>query len=263
MFDSCVQQWCWDNLKKIHLYAQNYLIADVGCGSGVLGFLLLKHLSPNLLPNQKAYLLGVDRFHEAIRCSFNNAIALNMNEQSYFIQSADNLFPILSEKDTVHSLFKKPSNKLLKLAKDGKYDFIVSNPPWLPFTDSNGNEIPTAEDITDTPFFPTDSPSTSFLYDDSNLFIETLISSAKERLQERGYLFLVHSTLASELDVQPKDYIQSVCEKNGMQVLNIYQTEYRVKLSQDDWFVKEKTAAKVLLYVITHKSFAVTEATKR
>ena len=131
LFDGVFKQWCLDNKRIIHQKAFPMTILDVGCGSGVLGFITLKHLTESFSSSTlKAYLLGVDQYHEAVKCCSTSSDSLSYDKISHFIQSSTNLFPVLT--DEPNSARRRPLGRHVKALRENQYDIIVSNPPWLP-----------------------------------------------------------------------------------------------------------------------------------
>ena len=224
---------------------------DVGCGSGVLGFLTLKHITETLSnPSLKAYLLGVDQYHEAVRCSTNNSKSLSFDSNSFFIQSSNDLFPILE--DIPNSARKRPLSKHVKALKENQFDFIVCNPPWLPSDTESTQNSKQDKDGGLVSF------SDSYVFDDSqNKFHERFFSNVKQHLKEEGRILLVHSNLANLIGLQSNDYISQLCKNNSLKVLGIFETNAKVKFSQKDWFADEKSKSKVLLYEIVHDNFEI------
>lgn len=205
----------------------------------------MQHLQNNFTSKSlRAFLLGVDQYHEAIRCSTANATTLNLDEDSFFIQSSDNLFPPLL--DEPNSIRKRPLSKHIKAVSNNQYDFIICNPPWLP------NDL----DVQDKDALV--SFSDTYVYDEKkDSFISRLFENAAKHLKKDGRLFLVHSDLGYLLGLYPQNFIELLSEQNGLQVKSIYQTKAKVKFTDKDWFHKEKSESKVLLYEIQHPTTAI------
>jgi methylase of polypeptide subunit release factors len=251
LYDSFFKQWCLDHRRSIHQKHFPLTLLDVGCGSGVLGFMTLKHLK-DCFSNEslRAFLLGVDHSHEAVRCSTLNATNLNVEQNAYFVQSSTELFPVLA--DEPNTVRKRPLSRHVKALRENQYDFIICNPPWLP-TDLDGGEGAREGGKEEIGSF-----SDSFAFDQAqDSFLERFITQAAPRLRPEGRIFMIHSNLGHLLGLYEEDLIPRLCSENQLRVLSIYETDARVKFSEKDWFAEEKSRSKVLLYEIVHAQTTV------
>lgn len=92
-------------------------ILDLGCGSGCIGLSLMHELSEK---GKEAQLLGVDISEAAVSAASSNAEKLNLNSRCHFLVS--NWFAALD-------------------AAGGKFDIIVSNPPYVGENDEVSHEV--------------------------------------------------------------------------------------------------------------------------
>lgn len=132
-----------------HLAKKGASILDIGCGTGCVG-LSIAHL------NERVYLRGVDISASALALSRKNAEKLGLEQRAEFV-AAD----ILSEH------------------LPGKYDVIVSNPPYI-----RTDVIPTLMDDVrlHEPHLALDGGA------DGLKFYRRIVSEAKTLLNENGFL---------------------------------------------------------------------------
>lgn len=121
--------------KKI---LQPYLIADIGCGCGVIGILILqffKELYPELYPYLK--IIGIEKEEELYRAAKYNARIFE-HEQNYFALQAD-IFQkesvALVQKFTLETALLDKLPDIQKqdggVSKNPRiFDLVITNPPW-------------------------------------------------------------------------------------------------------------------------------------
>ncbi len=152
-------------------------VLDIGTGTGCIPISVV-------LENPEIYAESVDISREAIETAEKNALLHNIYEKVKFIQS---------------DLFEKI---------DGKYNVIVSNPPYIPLRDKENLQI----EVRDF-----DPPSALFTSDEHGIeFYKKIILSAKDYLLPNGYLLF-------ELGVNQYLLVESLLKDNGYTDIRIVQ----------------------------------------
>lgn len=146
-------------------------VLDVGTGTGVLSFLLLQRGA--------AKAVGTDCEPRAVACALDNAHRLKLTDR-YHAEVGD-LFP-----------------------PEGRFDLIISNPPWLP----------------ETPRTRTDRA----VFDDGGRFLQGLFQGARAHLAPNGRLVLLISDLAVLLGLRPANWLETLCAEHGMKVGSKFDT---------------------------------------
>ncbi len=132
-----------------HLGKKGASVLDIGCGTGCVGLSIAYH-------NKRVYSRGVDISDAALALSRRNAEKLNLTDRADFVKA-----DILSEH------------------LSGKYDVIVSNPPYI-----RSSVIPTL--MREVQFY---EPHLALDGGDDGLkFYRRIISEAKTLLNENGLL---------------------------------------------------------------------------
>ncbi len=151
-----------------HLKSGGATVLDIGCGSGAVG-LSLAYL------NKRVYLRGVDISDSALDLSKKNAKKLNLEERAVF----------------------EKSDILADIPK-GKYDVIVSNPPYI-----RTDVIPTLmTDVKDfEPYLALDGG------EDGLIFYRRIIGIAPKILNKGGLL-------AFEIGFDQGEEVSALMEKN-------------------------------------------------
>ena len=147
------------------------IFADFGCGSGALGLALL---------SQKNFLTAVfiDSSLPALNIAKKNAANLNLSHRSCFVQ-ADLCDP------QVHTSFKQ-------------YDFIIANPPYISFNDS---------DLDDS--VKKHEPALALFSDQGGYaHLQAWSLVAKQSLRPGGYFFC-------EFGYKQKDKVLNIFEDGG------------------------------------------------
>lgn len=145
------------------------LILDVGTGSGNIAIALAKELP-------RARIVAVDKSLRALKVARNNAARHKVKNM---VIESSNLFSA-------------------SCVKNNKFDFIVSNPPYVSFSDW----IKLPSEIRDY------EPKTALLAGESGLeFISLLIRKAAFRLKPGGYLIF-------EIGDRQRDQVFSLFEQN-------------------------------------------------
>lgn len=157
--------------KAIELINENGFksILDIGTGSGCIACSIAK--------NTEAKVLGVDISKKALEVANSNAERLNLSGKVLF----------------------KESDVFSSLQEGGKFDLIVSNPPYIPPTE-RGNLQKEVE---------FDPEIALFAFDDSGVFFyEKITENAPFYLNQRGFLMF-------ELGINQAKKVCELMEKSG------------------------------------------------
>ncbi len=156
---------------------ENPRVLDIGTGTGCIPISVV-------LENPQIYAESVDISREAIETAEKNALLHNIYEKIKFIQS---------------DLFEKVS---------GKYNIIVSNPPYIPLKEKENLQI----EVRDF-----DPPSALFTADEHGIeFYKKIILSAKDYLLPDGYLLF-------ELGINQYLLVENLLKDSGYKDIRIVQ----------------------------------------
>ena len=139
---------------------------DLGTGTGVLAFVLAR---------AGARVLATDVEPRAVACARENAERLAL-AASVEVVKAD-LFP------------------------DGRFDLVVSNPPWIP------------DDAR--------TPLERAVYDPGGAFLERLVLGLPPHLEPGGEAWIVISDLAERLGLRPEGRIAALAARAGLRVAGV------------------------------------------
>ncbi len=156
----------------MHLKSGGATVLDIGCGSGAVGLSLAKL-------NERVYLRGIDISDSALALSKKNAKKLELEERAVF-QKSDILTDI----------------------PKGKYDVIVSNPPYI-----RHDVIPTL--MTDVKDF---EPSLALDGGEDGLIFYRRITSIAPKILNKGGL------LAFEIGFDQGEEVSALMEKDFSQI---------------------------------------------
>jgi SAM-dependent methyltransferase len=152
---------------------------DVGAGTGVLAFVLAR---------AGAKVLATDVEPRAVACARENAERLGLSA-AVEVRLAD-LFP------------------------DGRFDLVVSNPPWIP------DEART--------------PLERAVYDPGGAFLERLVLGLPARLEAGGEAWIVISDLAERLGLRPEGRIAALAAQAGLRVADVREARPSHPRAQDE-----------------------------
>jgi SAM-dependent methyltransferase len=139
-------------------------VLDVGTGTGVLSFVLLQRGA--------AHAVGTDVDVRALACATENAARLGLSERFGAVEA--NLFP----------------------ESGGRFDLIVSNPPWIP--EPPRNRVDRA------------------VFDEGGRFLEGLLQGAAAHLAPGGRVLLLLSDLAVLLGLREAGWMKGALERAGL-----------------------------------------------
>lgn len=139
---------------------------DVGTGTGVLAFVLARG---------GARVVATDVEPRAVACARENAARLSLDDRVEVVEA--DLFP------------------------EGRYDLVVSNPPWLP-------------DAARTPL-------ERAVYDPGGAFLERLVLGLPARLAPGGEAWVVISDLAELLGLRAPRHVAALAERAGLRVRDV------------------------------------------
>jgi methylase of polypeptide subunit release factors len=143
---------------------------DVGTGTGVLAILLAR---------AGARVVATDDAPVAVACARENAARLGVADRVEVVLA--DLFP--------------PA---------GRFDLVVSNPPWLP-----------ADAV---------SPLERAVYDSGGRFLARLVAGLPERLRPGGEAWIVLSDLAERLGLRPRGHLEALAREAGLAVIAVAET---------------------------------------
>lgn len=145
-------------------------------------------------PKQAKY-FGIDNNPQAIRSTEINSLLQE-------IPMKTSLFDMrYFQRGTLEPSFGKGDNN------DGKFDVIISNPPWLVAK-------------------PLDVFIDSGNYDANEEFLTKLIWFVSHRLdRQKGVCFLIYSDLSQLLGTQAEKRVETLVKEHGMSVLGVYRFE--------------------------------------
>ena len=139
---------------------------DVGTGTGVLAFVLAR---------AGASVVATDVEPRAVACARENAERLSLEGRVEVVRA--DLFP------------------------EGRFDLVVSNPPWLP------EEAHT--------------PLERAVYDPGGAFLERLVLGLPERLAQGGEAWIVISDLAELVGLRPPDHVAALASRAGLRITDV------------------------------------------
>jgi SAM-dependent methyltransferase len=139
---------------------------DVGTGTGVLALVLAR---------AGARVVATDLEPRAVACARENAGRLGLAGEVEVVLA--DLFPA------------------------GRFDLVVSNPPWIP-------------DVARTPL-------ERAVYDPGGAFLERLVAGLPERLAEGGEAWIVISDLAERLRLRPAGHVEALAARAGLRVADV------------------------------------------
>lgn len=142
---------------------------DVGTGTGVLAFVLAR---------AGARVVATDLEPRAVACARENAERLSLADR-VDVAPAD-------------------------LFAEGRFDLVVSNPPWLP-------------DAARTPL-------ERAVYDPGGAFLERLVLGLPGHLAAGGEAWIVISDLAELLALRPAGHVAALAARAGLRVLDVRET---------------------------------------
>ncbi len=156
-------------IDKNFLDKKTFRIADIGTGSGCIA-IVLKHLFP------QAEVWAIDISEEAMEAAKRNA---QLNGVEIFFEIKD----------------------ILKDSLNGAFDVIVSNPPYIPISDSNtvADRVKKYE------------PSVALFCKSATEFYERILVECTQHLNLQGFAFLELNQFYSHL-------VRGVCEKLRLQL---------------------------------------------
>lgn len=125
-------------------------VLDIGTGCGCIACMIAKHT--------KAQVLGVDISNDALKISLNNAMHLDLMNRA---------------------LFRK-SDLFSKIREEENFDFIVSNPPYIPYSEKPHLQTEVREFEPDSALFTSDNKGLEFY--------RKITALAPQYLNSSGYL---------------------------------------------------------------------------
>ena len=141
-----------EEVLKIYKDKKNLLFGDFGAGTGCIGLSIMQELE-----DSKCFL--IEKSKNAMKMIFKNANNLNLNSRAVFQNMSWNNF---------------------KLSHRKKFDFIVSNPPYISRCEKSNL-------MRDVVYF--EPSSALFANDDGLKAYHEVISISKKYLKTNGYLF--------------------------------------------------------------------------
>jgi methylase of polypeptide subunit release factors len=147
----------------------NPLVFDIGTGTGVLAAIMAQRGAPRVI--------ATDLDPRALDCAAENIARIGCEAQVTLLQA--DLFP--------------------PVAKYGKADLIVCNPPWLPARPS--------------------SPLERAIYDPDSAMLKGFLNGLAAHLTDGGEGWLILSDLAEHLGLRSRDELQGWMTAAGLKVL--------------------------------------------
>lgn len=168
--------------EKQSVFKNKRAVLDVGCGSGILPIVFRKATM-----NARASYFCLDKAPKALESTRLNARNFELDLQTRLLDICAG--PLEADK---------------KLFAEGpeKFDFIISNPPWL----------------VAKPIDEIDSGN----YDPEERFLRRLFELVAAHLDKsKGTFWLVYSDLSEILGFQPKGRVHELCRQHGLVVRNV------------------------------------------
>ena len=228
-------KFIFNQLKK----NQNFLkskknFLDIGSGSGILSVLYRKAVQ-----NRKTKFYSLDKNPDAVKNTLMNCglIKLDVTAENFDILDYNIIIPNkknLKENDLKSK--KNLQNKNIKkkdVFPDKKFEFIISNPPWIIAKPINNQD--------------------SGNYDYKGKLIKKIFQFVAEKLdKEKGDFWLIYSDLSQNCGLVSENFIYDMARENGLIVkeVNSCPNEYfSHKLNTELDLIKQKSNN--LIYQIT------------
>ncbi len=151
-------------------------VLDIGTGSGCIACMIAK--------NTQAQVLGTDISNDALKIALNNAMHMDLMNRAIFRKS---------------DLFSKIRN-------EEKFDIIVSNPPYIPYSEKPHLQTEVREFEPGTALFTKDKAGLEFY--------EKITDLAPQYLNNNGYL-------AFEVGAAQAHSVKRIMESNGFDKIEI------------------------------------------
>eukprot|EP01128_Nolandella_sp_AFSM9_P007675 TRINITY_DN4277_c0_g1_i1.p1 TRINITY_DN4277_c0_g1~~TRINITY_DN4277_c0_g1_i1.p1 ORF type:complete len:538 (+),score=85.28 TRINITY_DN4277_c0_g1_i1:236-1615(+) len=215
-------------------------ILDVGCGTGVLGFIANRSLLPTPTPLVQSSGLYVPSSSLPC-CSVLDRTTLllfllltprelstNYPRPRLNLEFTD-LNPVALDcvKRNLHLLSLERTRVVTTLADvfpsaSKKHDLILCNPPHIPLPGSTSlpSPHPSASSTTTSASNSDTSSLMSASYDVSGSFLTTFFSGVATHLAPDGVIMFVYSDIGERLLLQEPNVIASLCESNGLKIVS-------------------------------------------
>jgi len=231
-------------MKSLPDPSQIYNVADLGCGTGILGILAGKY-------GTSGELIGIDNYEGAIECTKMNAqvhglgtkfnpLLFDFTKLYYnkmLFANTENEFsdrPSLITPSFIREqlTYKKVVNQM---GMPSKYDLILANPPWLP-----------ASKIVEV------NPLDNGVYDPEEVFLKSALNFARLHLspEKRGRMLLVYSDLAQIIGLQEPNRVEELIRRAGLYLDEVYEVPMAPSKKPYDPLVNYKAEAKIQMFEI-------------
>ena len=175
-----------EEIKKKFQNKKNFLVLDLGTGSGCILLSILKEF-------KNATGIGIDKYSETVKVARINSKINNLSKRSKFFKL-----------DWIQKDFFKQVLKInKKFSGNEKFDLVVSNPPYL-----LKNEINTL--MPEVLYEPKES-----LYDnkDGLSFYKIVLPKINSLVSENSYIYL-------EINPKNRRNIEKICKSNNIKNIN-------------------------------------------
>ena len=175
-----------EEIKKKFQNKKNFLVLDLGTGSGCILLSILKEF-------KNATGIGIDKYLETVKVARINSKQNNLSKRSKFFKL-----------DWIQKDFFKQVLKInKKFSGNEKFDLVVSNPPYL-----LKNEINTL--MPEVLYEPKES-----LYDnkDGLSFYKRILPKINSLVSENSYIYL-------EINPKNRRNIEKICKSNNIKNIN-------------------------------------------
>ncbi|CAD8195726.1 unnamed protein product [Paramecium pentaurelia] len=214
-------------LVKIHdvTHSSLYNVIDLGCGTGVLGFIANDVLLRSF-KDKEINIYSLDNVENAVKSAKINSQCLEY--KNYTAELGD-----ITDIDTLQyqlTVFKYPA----------KFNLIIANPPWI-----QASKIRIDDSIENTVTDP-DGIMLKSIFEFANKYlqIESLDST-------KGRLILIYSDLSQLLELQEKEKVQDLCREYKMGITYYSELPFHIKDPQNvDPLLQYKQNSKVQLFEI-------------